>query len=118
MTTLGIGEILAATFPPGSITGAPKIRAMQIIESLEASRRGPYCGAIGWLDDSGLLVMNVAIRTIAAHGTAIGGSELIDGGLDYLAGCGIVADSEPAAEYEESLAKTEVFRRTLQALSE
>jgi anthranilate/para-aminobenzoate synthase component I len=43
---------------------------------------------------------------------------LIDGGLDYLAGCGIVADSEPAAEYEESLAKTEVFRRTLQALSE
>lgn len=114
----GIGEILAATFPPGSITGAPKIRAMQIIESLEASRRGPYCGAIGWLDDSGLLVMNVAIRTIAAHGNPIGGSDLIDGGLDYLAGCGIVADSEAAAEYEESLAKTEVFRRTLQALSE
>ena len=109
----GMGQILAAAFPPGSVTGAPKIRAMQIIESIEPVRRGPYCGAIGWLDDSGMLVLNVAIRTIAVHGTPGKTMDAIDGTIDYFAGCGIVADSVPAREYEESIAKTAVFRKAL-----
>ena len=96
------------------MTGAPKIRAMQIIESLEPVCRGPYCGAIGWLDDSGLLVLNVAIRTITATGEAGKTADWIDGRLDYFAGCGIVSDSIPALEYEESIAKTAVFEQTHQ----
>ena len=114
---VGFADLLAATFPPGSVTGAPKIRAMQIIESLEPVRRGPYCGAIGWLDDSGMLVLNVAIRTIAASGRPGPDADWISGRMDYLAGCGIVAESTPAAEYEESLAKAVVFQRTLDALA-
>ncbi|MCH2160625.1 MAG: anthranilate synthase component I family protein [Phycisphaerales bacterium] len=112
-----MGDILAATFPPGSVTGAPKVRAMQIIESLEPVRRGPYCGAIGWLDDSGLLVLNVAIRTIAASGAPGEDMDQVTGHMDYLAGCGIVAESEPDVEYEESLAKAVVFQRTLNMLA-
>ena len=107
-----LGDVLRATFPPGSITGAPKIRAMQIIDDLEATERGPYCGAVGWLDDSGRLVLNVSIRTIAATGTPGASPDLIDGRLDYFAGCGIVAESTPADEYAESIAKQAVFEQT------
>ncbi len=113
----GIGEIITATFPPGSVTGAPKIRAMQIIESLEELRRGPYCGAMGWIDDSGMMVLNVGIRTISAYDTSHSKSDSIEGVLEYQAGCGIVADSEPLMEYQESIDKTEVFRRTLELIS-
>lgn len=95
-----IFDLLRASFPPGSVTGAPKIRAMQIIDELEPVRRGPYCGAIGFIDRRGGMSLNVAIRTIAIHGDV----------LDYHAGGGIVADSDPDAEVAESHAKAEVFR--------
>lgn len=88
-------DLLRATFPGGSITGAPKIRAMQIIEELEPVRRGAYCGAIGRLSPDGSMQFNVAIRTMTAK----------DGLIHIPVGGGIVADSEPAAEYEETLVK-------------
>ena len=113
---LDLVDLLEASLPPGSITGAPKVQAMRIIDELEPVRRGPYCGAIGWIDDEGWSTLNVAIRTIACNGTPLACSDELDGRLDYLAGCGIVADSEPEAEYLESLDKTEVFRRTVERL--
>jgi para-aminobenzoate synthetase component 1 len=88
-------ELLRATFPGGSITGAPKIRAMQIIDELEPVRRGPYCGAIGYLARDGTVEMCMAIRTM-----------IVKRGLVHIpVGGGIVADSNPAAEYEETLVK-------------
>jgi para-aminobenzoate synthetase component 1 len=88
-------DLLRATFPGGSVTGAPKIRAMQIIEELEPVRRGPYCGAVGYLSADGHIQLNVAIRTV-----------IVKGGVAHISvGGGIVADSEPAAEYEETLVK-------------
>jgi len=92
---VGLVDLLRATFPGGSVTGAPKIRAMQIIEELEPVRRGPYCGAIGYLATDGTIQFNVAIRTMIAKGNQI----------HIPVGGGIVADSEPAAEYEETLVK-------------
>jgi len=100
--------LLAATFPPGSVTGAPKIRAMQVIDELESAPRGPYCGAVGFVDDRGTLELNVAIRTITLA---------LDGTLLYSAGCGIVADSDPALEEEESRLKCRVLERTAAALA-
>lgn len=89
-------DLLAATFPGGSITGAPKVRAMQIIDELEPTRRGPYCGAIGRIDPaSGAIELNIAIRTIVCK----------DGLAHLGVGGGIVADSDPAAEYEETWTK-------------
>ena len=88
-------ELLRATFPGGSVTGAPKIRAMEIIEELEPSRRGPYCGAIGYLSADGQIGLNVAIRTIVMKDS-----------VAYVSvGGGIVADSNPKDEYEETLVK-------------
>ena len=113
---LDLVDLLEASLPPGSITGAPKIQSMRIIDELEPVRRGPYCGSIGWIDDEGWSTLNVAIRTIACTGTPMACSDELDGRLDYLAGCGIVADSDPQAEYLESLDKTEVFRRTIEQL--
>ncbi len=110
---LGVADLVLAAFPPGSVTGAPKVQAMRIIDELEPVRRGPYCGAVGWIDDSGYAVLNVAIRTISATGTPLDGCGELDGHLDYFAGCGIVAESDPEAEYRESLDKTEVFRRAI-----
>lgn len=92
---IGLVELLRAVFPGGSITGAPKIRAMQIIEELEPAHRGPYCGAIGYLDSSGGMLFNVAIRTLMLRG----------GQVEVPVGGGIVADSDPDAEYEETLVK-------------
>ena len=88
-------DLLRATFPGGSITGAPKIRAMEIIEELEPTRRGPYCGAIGYLAPGGRMEFNVAIRTMIVR----------DGLVHIPVGGGIVADSDPAAEYDETLIK-------------
>lgn len=96
-------DLLRATFPGGSITGAPKIRAMQIIEELEPVRRGPYCGAIGYLDSDGTIELNIAIRTM-----------LMKAGLVHIpVGGGIVADSVPADEYEETLVKAQALFRCL-----
>jgi len=98
---LSARELLTAIFPGGSVTGAPKIRAMQIIEELEPARRGPYCGSIGWWGTDGSITLSVAIRTIAIRGQD----------ARYWAGAGIVSDSKPVAEYEEMLTKRAVADR-------
>ena len=110
-------DLLMASFPPGSVTGAPKVQAMRTIDMLEPVRRGPYCGAIGWIGDDGRMMLNVAIRTIGCTGVPLGAVDEIDGRLDYFAGCGIVAESDPEDERIESLDKTEVLRRTLDSLT-
>jgi anthranilate synthase component 1 len=96
-------DLMRATFPAGTLTGAPKIRAMQIVGALEPTRRGLYGGAVGYLDFAGNLDFCIAIRTIAMRGTA----------AQVQAGAGIVADSIPAAEYDEACDKA---RALLQAL--
>jgi para-aminobenzoate synthetase component 1 len=89
----------ASCFPGGSITGAPKFRAMEIIDELEPVSRGPYCGAIGYLGFNRESQLNIAIRTAVCR----------DGVAHFNVGAGIVADSNPAAEYEETLAKARGF---------
>lgn len=88
-------DLLRATFPGGSITGAPKIRAMEIIHELEPVPRGPYCGAVAWLGFDGAMDSAIAIRTMT----------YADGLVAAQAGGGIVADSDPADEFEESMTK-------------
>jgi len=104
---VGLSGLVRAAFPAGSITGAPKIRAMQIIESLEPVERGPYCGSIGYVSDSGDACLNVAIRTACIVGPAEGGAcdAVGDGVLDYSVGAGIVAESDPRREWEETMHK-------------
>jgi anthranilate/para-aminobenzoate synthase component I len=102
-----IEHLLRATFPAGSITGAPKIRAMQIIRELEISPRGPYCGAIGIFGKS--LMLNVAIRTALFQGS--GNASHFEGEMEYSTGCGIVADSNPIDERIESEVKTHILQR-------
>jgi para-aminobenzoate synthetase component 1 len=98
-------DLLAAALPGGSITGAPKVRAMQIIRELEPVPRGVYCGAIGYISWQGDMRMSVAIRTLTRR----------DGVAHIHAGGGVVLDSDPAAEYEETLDKA---RALLQATAE
>ncbi len=95
---------LAACFPGGSITGAPKRRAMEIIHELEGARRGIYCGAIGWFGRNGESCFNIAIRTMVRDGAR----------LHFHVGAGIVADSDPAMEYEETLHKAAGMRMALE----
>jgi anthranilate synthase component 1 len=96
-------DALASCFPAGTLSGAPKVRAMEIIEELEPVRRGPYGGAIGYLSFNGSLDACITIRTI-----------LIKGGTAYIqAGAGIVADSDPEQEYEESLRKAEALLQAI-----
>ena len=111
-------DLLRGTFPPGSITGAPKVQAMRIIDELEPVRRGPYCGSIGWIDDEGWSRFNVAIRTIMCTDPVHEGDGQSEGLLDYIAGCGIVAESDPASEWRESLDKTAVLRNAITHLTE
>lgn len=103
----GVEDLLRASFPPGSVTGAPKVRAMQIIDELEPVRRGAYCGAIGFVSDSGHAAFNVAIRTASITGEPDPASRgVIRGGrMDYSVGAGIVAESDPEAEWDETLGK-------------
>lgn len=105
-------DLLRATVPGGSITGAPKVRAMQIIDELEPARRGPYCGAIGMIRGQQAL-MNIAIRTVMIEQDEING----EGRADVWAGGGIVADSDPDAEYQEMLDKAMAMRETLHQAS-
>ncbi|MEW5770408.1 MAG: aminodeoxychorismate synthase component I [Pseudomonadota bacterium] len=97
-------DLLAAAFPGGSITGAPKRRAMQVIDALEPSRRELYCGAIGYLDTTGDMELNIAIRTLVCN----------DGEVRYWAGGGLVADSQVGAEYQECLDKGRAMREVLE----
>jgi para-aminobenzoate synthetase component 1 len=93
---IGLAEILRALFPCGSVTGAPKIRAMEIIRELEPFPRGVYCGSVGWIAPDGRMQLNVAIRTLTLHP---------DGRAVMNVGGGLVADSTPDGEYEEALWK-------------
>ncbi|MHC5027283.1 MAG: anthranilate synthase component I family protein [Planctomycetota bacterium] len=115
---VSLGSLIAATFPGGSVTGAPKIRAMQIIDELEPVRRGPYCGAIGFASDHGGATFNIAIRTLALTPSDQGAGGPFDGTLDYGAGGGIVADSSPALEYRESLDKAEILHRVIDGMTD
>jgi para-aminobenzoate synthetase component I len=105
---VGPGQLLAACFPGGSITGAPKVRSMQIIEELEPLARGPYTGSIGAFSDCGRCALNIAIRTAVLTGTPAGGiamDRFESADLDYGVGAGIVSDSDPEAEWRETLDK-------------
>ena len=94
-------DVVAATFPAGTVSGAPKIRAMEIIDELEVSRRGPYAGTVGYVSFSGNMDLAITIRTAVIK----------DGTLFIQAGAGIVADSVPSREYEETREKARaVFR--------
>jgi anthranilate synthase component 1 len=92
-------DVLRATFPAGTVSGAPKIRAMEIIDELESSRRTIYAGGVGYFDFSGNMDFCIAIRTLFAKGSK----------LYFQAGAGIVADSDPAREFEETLNKSRVI---------
>ena len=98
---VALPEILRACFPGGSITGAPKIRAMEIIDELEAACRGPYTGATGWLGAAGDLDLAVAIRTATLDGEW----------LTLWVGGGVVVDSTPEGELEETTVKARAFAR-------
>jgi para-aminobenzoate synthetase component 1 len=100
---LGAVELLRACFPGGSVTGCPKIRAMEIIEELEPARRGVYCGSIGYLGFGGAMGTSIVIRTLV----------LQRGKIHLQVGGAIVSDSDPETEYEETLAKS---RAALHAL--
>ena len=102
--SVSAADLLRATFPGGSITGAPKIRACEIIDELEPVRRGAYTGALGWIGRDGDLDLNVLIRTI----------QIRDGRLTLHVGGGIVADSSPAAEFEETVDKARALREALE----
>jgi len=97
-------DALRVSLPVGTVSGAPKIRAMQIIDELEPTRRGPYGGAVGYADFAGNLDTCIALRTIVWK----------QGTFDVQAGAGIVADSVPASEYEETMAKARAMLKAVQ----
>ena len=99
------GEVVAAVFPGGTITGAPKVRCMQIIAGLEGEGRGPYTGALGWLGVDGDLDLNILIRSAWLAGRE----------LELRAGAGIVMDSDAARELAETRAKARGWLRALGA---
>lgn len=100
---ISLKDILKATFPGGSITGAPKVRSMEVIDELEPTHRGVYTGAIGYFGFDGQADLNIAIRTIVTH----------KGNAHFQVGSGIVADSSPEKEYQESLSKGKALLQTL-----
>ena len=97
-------DLLQATFPAGTVSGAPKIRAMQIIAELEGQPRGPYAGAVGYCSYDGSLDTCIAIRTLVMRGQTV----------SIQAGAGIVADSEPQREYQETLSKAQALATAVQ----
>lgn len=118
----GFADLLRAVFPCGSITGAPKVRAMQIIEQLEPVRRGPYCGAVGGVfpggepePDAGDVPTTAAALPQAVFNVAIRTMLVDQGRVDFAVGGGIVADSTPAGEYQETLDKARAMLDALRA---
>jgi anthranilate synthase component 1 len=97
-------DLMAATFPAGTVSGAPKIRAMQIIGDLEPTPRGPYAGAIGYFSYDGSMDSCITIRTLAMQGQKI----------SVQSGAGIVADSVPQKEYEECLNKAKALAEAVE----
>jgi len=96
-------QLFAAAFPAGTLVGAPKVRAMQLIDELEPERRGLYAGTVGYFGVNGDMDQAITIRTLVFQGDS----------YSYQAGAGIVADSSPESEYNEVLAKSEILRRAL-----
>jgi len=101
---VGTVDILRATFPGGSISGCPKIRAIEVIDELEPTRRHVYTGAIGFFAPDGDFTLNIAIRTMLVS----------EGSVHYQVGSGIVADSIPELEYQETLDKGAAMQRALE----
>jgi anthranilate synthase component I len=101
-------DLLRACFPAGTVSGAPKVRAMQLIAELEDYRRGPYAGAVGYALPDGTLDTCIAIRTIV----------LADGVAHLQAGAGIVADSDPTDEHEECLRKLAALEKAIDIAEE
>ncbi len=97
-------DLARAAFPAGTLSGAPKVRAMEIIAGLEAQPRGPYGGAVGYFSFDGAMDMCIAIRTLVARGQSV----------SVQAGAGIVADSEPAAEFQETINKAQAATRAVE----
>lgn len=97
-------DALAACLPAGTVSGAPKVRAMEIIDELEPNRRGPYAGAVGYLDFAGNMDTCIALRTVVVH----------DGIAYVQAGAGIVADSVPELEYQETLNKARGLLKSIE----
>jgi anthranilate synthase component 1 len=97
-------DLLRATFPAGTLSGAPKVRAMEIIEELEGNRRGPYGGAVGYFSFDGSMDTCITIRAALVRGNL----------LTVQAGAGLVADSVPASEYQESLHKARALLLAVQ----
>jgi anthranilate synthase component 1 len=96
-------DVLRAGFPAGTVSGSPKVRAMEIIDELEPARRGPYAGAVGYFDRSGDMEMCIAIRTLLQSGRRV----------SVQAGGGLVYDSRPAAEYQETVNKAQAVLTAL-----
>ena len=90
-------DLVRASFPAGTVSGAPKVRAMEIIGELEGHSRGPYAGAVGYFGFDGAMDTCLAIRTLVGRG----------GTVRVQAGAGLVADSDPATEYQETLNKAQ-----------
>ena len=101
-------DVLRATFPAGTLSGAPKVRAMQLLDGLEPEPRGLYGGAVGWVGFTGELDLCIAIRTAVRR----------DGEWSLQVGAGIVADSVPAAEHQETLNKAAGVLRALALIGE
>ena len=97
-------DLFASAFPAGTVTGAPKVRAMELIEQFEPSSRGFYAGTVGYFGHGGVMDQAIAIRTLVVG----------NGGYCYRAGAGIVADSVPEREHEEVLAKAGAMHATLE----
>ena len=97
-------DALRVSLPVGTVSGAPKVRAMQIIDELEPTRRGPYGGAVGYVDFSGNMDTCIALRTIVWK----------NGVFDVQAGAGVVADSVPASEYEETMNKAKAMLKAVE----
>ena len=101
-------DLLKSTFPAGTVAGAPKVRAMEIIEELEPTRRGPYAGAVGYLSFGGNLDFCITIRSFTIH----------QGQVYLQVGAGIVADSDPATEFQETVNKGMALMRALDRAEE
>jgi para-aminobenzoate synthetase component 1 len=100
---VGLAQLLRATFPGGSVTGAPKVRAMEIIDELEPTRRGVFTGALFWAELGGAFRSSVAIRTMQRHGASV----------SFQAGGAVVWDSDPEEEYRETLVKAQAMADAL-----
>ena len=97
-------DALKACLPAGTVSGAPKVRAMQILDEIEPTRRGPYAGAVGYFDYGGNMDTCIALRTMV----------MMPGKIYIQAGAGIVADSDPTSEYQETLNKSKAMLRAVE----